>query len=203
MTPVLYLRGDDTRLLDPARLAAVPPSVPVRHRYRRVAAIGGAIAVAAGAAALVLPRAFEPPTTSTEPSDGTTESASDETFEPVDMAVPADRAWTPTGVSCASGDVLVVTATGIAMHGTDPTATVSPDGLEEPWFHQFNVPGLPDANTAGLIGSLDEQQDFFVVGSGVEYECPRAGQLFLGINDRGLEGNSGAWNATIDRIDAE
>jgi len=203
VTPVLYLRGDDTRLLDPARLAAVTPPVPWWRRYRRVAAIGGAVAVAAGAAALLLPRVLEPPSASTEPPDGATTTPAAAPFEAVDMAVPADQAWTPTGVSCAPGDVLVVTASGVAMHGTDPTATVTPDGLAEPWFHQFNVPGLPDANTAGLIGSLDEEQDFFVVGSGVEYECPRAGELFLGINDMGLEGNSGAWSATIDRIDAD
>lgn len=195
VTPVLYLRGDDTRLLDPARLAAAPP-VPWWHRYRRVAAIGGAIAVATAAAVLLLPRGGPPPSTETTPPAA-------QTFQPVQLAVPADQAWTATGVSCAPGDVLSVTATGVVMHGTDPTATATPDGLEEPWFHQFNVPGLPDANTAGLIGSLDEEQDFFVVGSGVEYECPRAGELFLGINDIGLDGNSGSWTATIDRIDAE
>lgn len=217
VTPVLYLRGDDTRLLDAVRPAAVatldepelvhptrkspssPPPAPVRIRGRTVAAIVVALTVAAGAAAVFVLRAFEPLPTDTVPSNTSTPTS--EPFEPVRVAVPADQDWTATGVDCSEGDVLLLTATGLILHEDNPNSTVTPDGLADPVYHQYNVPGLPDAGTAGLIGSLDREQQFFFVGSALNYICPRAGELFLGINDRGLVGNSGAWTATIDRID--
>jgi hypothetical protein len=76
--------------------------------------------------------------------------------------------------------------------------SVSPDGLADPAFHQWNVPGLPDANTVALIGRLDRAHPF-LVGSHVTYPCPGDGALFLGINHVGLENNSGQLVATITR----
>jgi hypothetical protein len=202
VTPVLYLRGDDVKLIDAARPAIVappdepepahpkqkppPPHAPVRIRGGMVTAIVAAVAVAAGAAAVFLPVLIGPQPTS-EPS-------APSTFQ---VSVPADRDWTATGAYCSEGDVFVMTATGLILHEDNPNSTVSPDGLADPSYHQYNVPGLPDAGTAGLIGSLDREQQFFFVGSAAAYTCPRAGQLFLGINDRGLAGNSGAWTASI------
>ena len=200
VTPVLYLRGDDTKLLDAARPAAVaphdepepahptqkPPSLPPHATVRIRGGIIAAIAVAAGAAAVFLPRAINPPPTS--------EPTAPSTFQ---VSVPADRDWTATGVYCSAGDIFGLTATGHILHEDNPNSTVSPDGLADPSYHQYNVPGLPDAGTAGLIGSLDREQQFFFVGSATDYTCPRAGQLYLGINDRGLAGNSGAWTASI------
>ena len=52
-----------------------------------------------------------------------------------------------------------------------------------------------------VIGSLDQDPStFFVVGDGTTYECPQDGQLNLGVNDRGVENNSGAFMATITLI---
>jgi CHAT domain len=205
VTPVLYLRGDDTALLDATRPASVahpdetkpahpaqkpqsspPPHAPVRIRGRNTAAIVAAIAVAAGAAAVFVPRAMGP-----QPSS---EPSAPSIFQ---LSVPADRDWTPTEVYCSEGDTFVLTATGHILHEDNPNSTVTPDGLADPSYHQYNVLGLPDAATAGLIGSLDREQQFFFVGSAANYTCPRAGQLYLGINDRGLTGNSGAWTASI------
>ena len=42
------------------------------------------------------------------------------------------------------------------------TRLSDPNGLTDPSFHKYNVDGLPDANTASLIGSLDGEQPFFV-----------------------------------------
>jgi hypothetical protein len=204
VTPVLYLRGADTKLLDAARPAPVapsdepepahpmqkpppsPPHGPVRIRGGTVAAIVAAIAIAAGAAAVFVPPAIDPQPTS-EPSAPS----------PFQVSVPADRDWTATGAYCSEGDTFVLTATGHILHEDNPNSTVTPDGLADPIYHQYNVPGLPDAATAGLIGSLDREQQFFFIGSAADYTCPRAGQLYLGINDRGLAGNSGAWTASI------
>ena len=62
-----------------------------------------------------------------------------------------------TGVSCAEGDVLSITATGTILHTLDADAVVGPDGLltpegvPDPIFLQYNVPGVPDVATASLI----------------------------------------------------
>jgi CHAT domain len=129
------------------------------------------------------------------------------TIDPaVQLPVPAALAWTESGVSCGAGDSLAITATGTILHEANPNSTVTPDGLltaeglPEPYFQQWNVPGLPDSATASLIGSLDEQEPFFV-GSSATYVCPRAGELFLGINDIGLLGNSGVWDVTVVKTD--
>ena len=118
---------------------------------------------------------------------------------PYSVQIPANQQWTETGVTCQDGDVLDITASGIILHNTsDPGSAVGPDGLTDPWFHQFNVPGLPDANTASLIGSVGGTDDPFFVGSHKSYRCEHAGILFLGINDIGVANNSGAFVATVE-----
>ncbi|MGV8966490.1 MAG: CHAT domain-containing protein [Cellulomonas sp.] len=114
-------------------------------------------------------------------------------------AIPATQVWTDTGVGCTAGDVLGITVLGTVRHEDSATGEVGPEGLTDPFFHQWNVPGLPDANTVAAIGSLDQESPF-VVGSGTTYTCDRDGELYLGVNDIGVANNSGEFNATITRI---
>jgi TIR domain len=155
-----------------------------RKRQRVLtAAATGAVLVAAGViGALVL-----------LPSDGS--GSTDSTERTVE--IPGAQAWTDTHVECRPGDVLDIAATGTVVHNTTSNETVSPDGLESASYHRFNVTGLPDANTVALIGSIDGEQPYFVVGSETTYDCGGAGSLFLGINDTGLANNGGAFVATI------
>jgi len=153
-----------------------------RRRALTAAAIGAAVIGIAIAALLVL-----------LPSDG----SRDADHEPRTVDVAGDKKWTDTHVECKVGDVLDISATGTILHEQSATGVVGPDGLTDPIYHKFNVAGLPNANTAGLIGSIDGQQPFFFVGSETSHECRRAGTLLLGINDIGLFNNSGAFTATI------
>jgi hypothetical protein len=105
---------------------------------------------------------------------------------------------TDTGIWCAAGDTLDITASGTAFHNSDPSSEVGPDGLSDPYFHQWNVPELPDANTASLIGGLDAAgAEPFYVGYGTTYTCPVDGQFHLGINDIDMTGNHGEFSAVI------
>jgi TIR domain len=119
------------------------------------------------------------------------------------VQVSSTEPWTDTGVDCGPGEVLDISATGTVLHNKDSAdSTVSPDGLADPGYRQYNVAGLPDANTVALIGSFDRDQPFFVVGSAKTITCPAVGRLFLGVNDTGLVGlggNSGEFSATITR----
>ncbi|HKE73688.1 MAG TPA: Hsp70 family protein, partial [Acidimicrobiales bacterium] len=114
------------------------------------------------------------------------------------LEIPIKQLWTDTHLECRTGDKLDISASGTAKHEPTRKGTVDPTGLKDPSFHKYNVPGLPDANTASLIGSIDQRQPFYV-GKGKTYECPRDGKLFLGVNDVGVHNNSGSWVATIKR----
>lgn len=224
VTPVLYLRGNDTKLFDVTPAAArerTPPEKPItvagtgiskpmpeppsgtpeppRPPRRAVVLVSGLAAVAVIAAVWITTAMLQP-----DPGPaGTSSPQPAATSEPVQLAVPAAVAWTSTGVRCAAGDSLEVEAAGTILHEPEPTTPVGPDGLEDPAYRQWNVEGLPDVNTVALIGSLDAVQPFFLVGSGTTYTCPRDGELYLGINDVGLEGNSGQFQASVTRIPAE
>lgn len=116
----------------------------------------------------------------------------------VERAIPATQVWTDMNLPCVAGDQLQIVVSGTVMHENSAKGEVDPNGLTDPFFHRWNVPGLPDANTVAAIGSLD-QKDPFVVGRGVSYACPRDGELFLGVNDIGVANNSGEFSAKITK----
>ena len=116
---------------------------------------------------------------------------------PTTVNVLAAQAWTDTRVACTTGLVLDIQAFGQVLHNApDPASAVGPDGYPDPYWHQFNVDGLPNSNFASLIGSLDQAEPFFV-GASTTFTCPKEGKLFLGINDKGRGDNTGEFVATI------
>ncbi|AEE46711.1 hypothetical protein [Cellulomonas fimi] len=132
----------------------------------------------------------------TDDGDGTT--GDEPTVVVAERALPATQVWTAMGVTCAAGDTLRIVMSGSASHDQTAAGTVGPTGLLDPLYHQFNVEGFPDANTMTVIGSLEEDPaTFFVVGESAVYACPRDGELYLGVNDVGVQNNSGAFQATI------
>ena len=144
-------------------------------------------------------------TNATSATSGTTNATTGETSATTSVrsvvtrqvTVPGNQFWIDTALACMRGDVLDITATGTVQHNTsDPKSTVDPNGLTEPWFHQFNVPGLPDANTVALIGALDQAHPF-VVGTVKQLTCDQDGKLYLGINDMGVSNNAGQFVATV------
>jgi hypothetical protein len=119
------------------------------------------------------------------------------TLGPTTVNVLAAQAWTDTHFACRTGLVLDIQASGQILHNApDPASAVGPDGYPDPYWHQFNVDGLPNSNFASLIGSLDQAQPFFV-GASTTFTCPINGELFLGINDRGRGDDTGQFVATI------
>jgi molecular chaperone DnaK len=183
--------------------AGLPPAPEPRPRRRALVAavVGVGVAAAGVAAALLLaPNDGSPGADATNSTDSTSSTESTGSTVPAaqTVAIPSTQLWTDTHVACRTGDVLDISATGTVLHDKNsPASAVDPDGLTDPGYHQYNVPGLPDANTVALIGSIDQEQPYFVVGTGTTYECPGDGSLFLGINDVGVENNSGEFTATI------
>lgn len=173
---------------------------PVARRstgLTRGAWIGLAAAVAAVGlwAALVLP--------GDAPGDGATDATATTPVTPdpaVSVTVPGYVLWTDSTVDCAAFDLLQIRASGTVMHEPTPQGAVTPDGLTDPVYHQYNVPGLPDANTVALIGRIGIDGDPWVVGTGTDHVCDEGGRLFLGINDVGVDNNSGEFLAVVTRV---
>jgi CHAT domain len=218
ITPVLYLRGEDTQLLD--RPATPRPTGtsgggsgtstggggtggaggrsprPGRPRIERRVLLGVlavlALIIAAVAGTVLTLRPWE--RTGGSGDDGTT-------ADPVVLSIPATATWTPTGIECVAGDTLEITGDGMFHHSPDPTSSVPPEGLSDPAAHPANVEGLPTANTGALIGSIGAQQPYFVVGRRTTHTCQGGGELYLGINNNevALAGNTGAFEATVTR----
>ncbi len=62
-------------------------------------------------------------------------------------------------------------------------------------LRQFNV--LDAENHGALIGKIGESGAPFAVGSDFSSASLAPGRLFLGVNDRGPDNNSGAFTATV------
>jgi hypothetical protein len=139
------------------------------------------------------------PAVPTTPSTGSsaTSTGAPAVPAPKTINVPAAEAWTDANFSCQPGLILEITATGTVLFDKAyPRTAVGPEGSTDLSYRKHNVAGLPDANHAALIGRLDEAQPF-VVGSSHTYSCADRGRLSLGINDKGVDSNSGAFIATI------
>ena len=82
---------------------------------------------------------------------------------------------------------------------------VSRPGLHEVDQRAVLVVGFYLGRRLGLIVVVgDDNNDFIFIGSSREFEAPRDGTLFLGVNEGNLEDNSGAFETKveIEAIDA-
>ena len=187
ITPVLYLRGEDTHLFDIAPMPEVPvaPTRPVRRRAWLVAAAIGFVAIGgAVAAALLLLR----------PDTGAPGTANGGQPVMKEVTVPVDQAWTDTGVSCAAGDTFNIRASGNAWFDSENSFS-SPEGLVSGTSSESRV--LSGQYTAAMLGTLDTVDEAFYVGYATTYVCPVGGRLSLGINDDSLDGNEGEYLAAV------
>ena len=128
--------------------------------------------------------------TTTATEDGTTATAS--AVEPVNVIVNATQPWTDTGIDVGAGDRIQVTATGTVFHSD--TASTDPNGLSG--NPQLSGP-LGSDNHSGLIGRITDTGAVFLVGANADLSADADGRLYLGINDVGLENNSGAFDADV------
>ncbi|MGI8984205.1 MAG: hypothetical protein ACR2HM_06695 [Acidimicrobiales bacterium] len=110
------------------------------------------------------------------------------------VTVDAKRSFTDTGVDVAAGDRVTIGATGIIFH--DSSGSTGPNGVAERRdLSQFNV--IESDNHAALIGRIGETGSPFAVGTDFSSASLAPGRLFLGVNDVGVDNNSGAFSATV------
>ena len=190
ITPVLYLRGEDTHLFDIAPMPeepvkAVPPS---RRKAWLVAGAIGIVAIGGGvAAALLLRPDIGAPGGGNGQGNG---------GQPVmtEVTVEVDQPWTDTGISCAAGDTFNIKASGQAWFRTENTYS-GPDGMLSGEHSDSGI--TASAHPLALLGSLDTVDEPFYVGYATTYECPVGGRLSLGVNDNSPDGNTGNYWAAV------
>jgi hypothetical protein len=109
------------------------------------------------------------------------------------VRVPANTAWTPTGVRVLRGQRIVFNVTGQVQVSPNPEQVAGPDGNAQ--IASPNLPaGMP---VGGLIGRIGNGQPFVIGGSGQPITMPATGQLMLGVNDTNMGDNSGAFVVTL------
>lgn len=108
--------------------------------------------------------------------------------------IPAQQAWTPTGLFVSRGERLTITASGQMKYGTGDDANATPGGSSD------RNPGnpMPGLTTGTLIGRIGNGQPFNI-GSQSQITAPAAGQLFLGINDSHMGDNSGGYQVRVQQ----
>jgi len=118
--------------------------------------------------------------------------------------------WVPTGVTCAPGEVLELTATGTILQGDSEDSRVGPGGWqgESPGYAgQFGFP--PGALIGRLAGMVSEDGFAFTQdGSSVDhgtatFPCPIDGELELGISDPVVDDNSGEFSVSVWKSPSE
>jgi hypothetical protein len=115
------------------------------------------------------------------------------------VEVPANRAWTRTGVFIDPGSTVLIEATGLieAVSSADPRPLfhrVPPEGRAE---RQENKP-QPTMRALAMLGRIGNGP-VFEVGARTELasDPKQSGELQLGINDNNVADNTGSWSVQI------
>lgn len=130
------------------------------------------------------------------------------------VAVPAQVAWTDTGLEVEEGEEIIFEASGtISLQAGNPEGFCDPEGLD---FKTAQQP-LPEEKLGMLIGKVarllsveidpqtkeikrHEEVRLFPIGQRREIQMPISGRLYLGINENVVEDNSGEFLVVIHRL---
>lgn len=111
------------------------------------------------------------------------------------IAVSARETWTDTGITVRAGDILVIRATGEIQFSNDTGDVAGPAGARG--RRATNAAPLPDQNIGALIARVEGSPPFTVGGQTGTIRAPRAGRLYLGVNDDVLTDNHGEFRVTV------
>jgi Ca2+-binding EF-hand superfamily protein len=109
------------------------------------------------------------------------------------VAVAADRQWSDTGINVRAGETITINADGRIRLARDTRDFVTAAGAET----RVADATMPNAPIGGLIARFGDSAPVFV-GQGRTFRAPRAGRLYLGVNDSYFDDNTGQFNARVD-----
>jgi len=111
------------------------------------------------------------------------------------ITVPANQAWTDTGITVNQGDKVAFQATGQITYGRSPGQTATPDGGPD---RRANYP-LPSVPVGALLGRVGNSAPFGIGTQTQPLPMPASGRLMLGVNDNELADNSGAYTVVVSK----
>lgn len=112
-----------------------------------------------------------------------------------DVSVPANVAWTDTGIDVRSGQDVYFVARGRVRWGPDRRDGASGE-RDSPYNANRPIPRRPAAALIGRIGEASTEY-FFIGDEQGAIRMHGRGRLFLGLNDDYLLDNSGALTVTV------
>ncbi|HJZ70865.1 MAG TPA: LecA/PA-IL family lectin [Vicinamibacterales bacterium] len=111
------------------------------------------------------------------------------------IRVPANQAWTDTGILVNQGDRVAFRASGEITYGRSAGQTATPDGGPDRKA-QYPIPSLP---VGALLGKVGASAPFAIGTQTQPLPMPASGRLFLGINDNELTDNAGFYTVIVTR----
>lgn len=112
------------------------------------------------------------------------------------IVIPANQAWTATGLNVRRGEMLGFSTSGEIQLSTDASDIAGSAGARNQRM-AANAP-LPNAFAGALIARIDNGRPF-AIGDQTTVRMPATGQLFLGINDDHMTDNRGEFRVEIRR----
>jgi Ca2+-binding EF-hand superfamily protein len=111
------------------------------------------------------------------------------------LMVSAAERWTDTGIFVQAGQVLRFQASGTVQLSEDGNDVADPQGARS-GRKAPNAP-LPNAPAGALIARLGYGQPVLIGAGNSEVRVPRAGRLYLSVNDDHLADNNGEFRVVV------
>jgi len=111
------------------------------------------------------------------------------------IVVSSREAWTDTGLNVEQGDVLTIRASGTIQFSSSGRDVAEANGAAGR-AATANAP-LPRTEIGALLGRIGNANPFVVGASLDSFRVPRAGRLYLGVNDDVLRDNRGEFRVTV------
>jgi len=112
------------------------------------------------------------------------------------IRVPANTAWTDTGIDVRAGEALTFLTEGEVSYGQGGGMSAQADGNAGMKSDRYPVRGMA---VGALIGRVGRSAPFYIGGGPEPIRAPASGRLMLGVNDDERGDNSGAFSVTVRR----
>jgi len=115
------------------------------------------------------------------------------------IVVSSRQPWTDTNLTVRAGEYLVFDPVGEIAFSRNRDHVSTPEGHGGRAGREAGLP-LETAMVGALIGKVGVNGRPFLIGAGTDdIRVPASGRLFLGVNDDGLDDNSGVYEVVIYR----
>ena len=110
-----------------------------------------------------------------------------------EIVVSGKKSWTDTGIEISKGQEIHINATGSVW--ANKSTECSPDGVYKKKWEKYCV--IKNVNHEALIGKIGNNGIPFLVGAQISLIPKQAGRLYLGVNDKDIRNNKGAFNVIV------